>query len=200
MHAARDNEEQSLRSDAAPFPGNIFLVGMMGAGKTSVGKLLAKRLGKTFHDSDHAIEGRTGVRIPVIFELEGEAGFRLREAAVIEELTALQEIVLATGGGAVLTPSNRDLLKARGTVVYLRASVNELWNRTRHDRNRPLLQTVDPYARLCELHAQRDPLYREVADVTVETGTQSLKTLVAKLEQRLERQGDPPAGPPPGGA
>jgi shikimate kinase len=192
MHAARDNEEQSLRSDATPFPGNIFLVGMMGAGKTSVGKLLAKRLGKTFYDSDHAIESRTGVKIPVIFELEGEAGFRLREAAVIEELTGLQEIVLATGGGAVLTAPNRDLLKSRGTVVYLRASVNELWNRTRHDRNRPLLQASDPYARLCELHAQRDPLYREVADVTVDTGTQSLKTLVAKLEQRL---GDMPAVP-----
>src|SRR4249920_402227 len=144
-----------------PVPENIFLVGMMGAGKTSVGKMLARNLGKTFHDSDQVIESRTGVKIPVIFELEGEAGFRAREAAVIEELSALDNVVLATGGGAVLNQRNRELLKTRGAVVYLRASVNELWSRTRHDRNRPLLQTQDPYARLCELHAQRDPLYRE---------------------------------------
>jgi shikimate kinase len=200
MHAARDNQEQGLRGDAAHVPGSIFLVGMMGAGKTSVGKLLARHLGKTFHDSDQVIESRTGVKIPVIFELEGEDGFRAREAAVIEELTALEDVVLATGGGAVLDARNRELLKTRGTVVYLRASVNELWSRTRHDRNRPLLQTADPYARLCELHAQRDPLYREVAAVTMETGTQSLKNLVGKLEQRLERLGDAPAPPSEGGA
>jgi shikimate kinase len=158
---------------------------MMGAGKTSVGKVLARRLGKAFYDSDHVIEERTGVRVPVIFELEGEAGFRARETAVLEELTARPDVVVATGGGAVLSPRNREILKARGTVVYLRANVNELWNRTRHDRNRPLLQTADPYARLCELHAMRDPLYREVATVIMETGAQSLKSLVAKLEQRL---------------
>jgi shikimate kinase len=187
MHAARDDQEQNSRGLVAPFPGSIYLVGMMGAGKTSVGKLLARHLGKTFHDSDHVIETRTGVKISVIFELEGEAGFRAREAAVISELTALKDIVLATGGGVVLDARNRELLKARGTVVYLRASVNELWNRTRHDRNRPLLRTADPHARLCELHAHRDPLYREVADITVETGSQSLRTLVTKLEQRLER-------------
>ena len=187
MHAARDDQEQTSRSVGASFAGSISLVGMMGAGKTSVGKLLAKHLGKTFHDSDHVIETRTGVKISVIFELEGESGFRAREAAVISELTALKDIVLATGGGVVLDPRNRELLMARGTVVYLRASVNELWNRTRHDRNRPLLRTPDPHARLCELHAQRDPLYRQVADITMETGSQSLKTLVAKLEQRLER-------------
>ena len=186
MHAARDDQEQNSHS-VASFAGSIFLVGMMGAGKTSVGKLLARHLGKTFHDSDHLIETRTGVKISVIFELEGEDGFRAREAAVISELTALKNIVLATGGGVVLDPRNRELLKARGTVVYLRASVNELWNRTRHDRNRPLLRTADPHARLCELYAQRDPLYRQVADITMETGSQSLKTLVAKLEQRLER-------------
>lgn len=196
MHPAHDDEDRSPRGDPAPVAGNVFLVGMMGAGKTSVGKLLARHLGKTFHDSDQTIESRTGVKIPVIFELEGEAGFRAREAAVIQELTGLAEIVLATGGGAVLDPRNRERLKARGTVVYLRASVNELWGRTRHDRNRPLLQTADPYTRLCELHAQRDPLYREVADVTVETGTQSLKTLVAKLEQRLERVGKSAVTPP----
>jgi len=187
MHAARDDQDQNSHGASLLVPGNIFLVGMMGAGKTSVGKVLARHLGKAFYDSDLVIETRTGVKIPIIFELEGEAGFRAREAAVIAELTALENVVLASGGGAVLDPRNRELLKARGTVVYLRASVNELWNRTRHDRNRPLLRTADPHARLCELHAQRDPLYREVADLTMETGSQSLKTLVMKLEQRLER-------------
>jgi shikimate kinase len=200
MHAARDDLQQTSRSAVAPFPGSIFLVGMMGAGKTSVGKLLARHLGKTFHDSDHVIETRTGVKISVIFELEGEDGFRAREAIVIAELTALKDIVLATGGGVVLDPRNRDLLKAHGTVVYLRASVNELWNRTRHDRNRPLLRTADPHTRLCELHAQRDPLYRQVADVIMDTGSQSLKTLVAKLEQRLERLLHPTPDSPVDGA
>lgn len=168
-----------------PVPENIFLVGMMGAGKTSVGKMLARNLGKTFHDSDQVIESRTGVKIPVIFELEGEAGFRARETAVIEELSALKEVVLATGGGAVLHEKNRRLLHARGTVVYLRATVNDLWNRTRHDRNRPLLQTVDPLARLTELYAQRDPLYREAAHVVIDSGSQSLRALVLKLRARL---------------
>lgn len=166
-------------------PENIFLVGMMGAGKTSVGRMLARKLGKTFYDSDQVIEARTGVRIPVIFELEGEGGFRSRESAVIEELTRLSGIVLATGGGAVLAESNRQLLRSRGVVVYLRASVNELWGRTRHDRNRPLLNTPDPLARLRDLHAQRDPLYREVAHVVVDTGTQSVKSLVQRLERQL---------------
>lgn len=167
---------------------NVFLVGLMGAGKTSVGKMLAKRLGKTFYDSDHVIESRTGVKIPVIFEIEGEAGFRAREAAVIDELTALDNIVLATGGGAVLSQANRQALHDRGTVVYLRASVDELWNRTRHDRNRPLLQTADPRARLAQLHEQRDPLYREVAHIVLDTGTQSLKSLIVRLESGLVRR------------
>ena len=178
-------EQGEERALVASFPANVFLVGMMGAGKTSVGKLLARKLGKVFHDSDHVIEERTGVRIPVIFELEGEAGFRARETAVLEDLTAIPGVVVATGGGAVLSAHNRDILRQRGTVVYLRAGVSELWNRTRHDRNRPLLQTADPYGRLCELHALRDPLYREVAHVIMDTGTQSLKSLVNKLEQRL---------------
>lgn len=175
------------RRPAPTVPGNVFLVGLMGAGKTSVGKLLAKRLGKHFVDSDHEIEGRTGVRIPVIFEIEGEAGFRQREAAMIDELTRAADIVLATGGGAVLNPQNRACLKDRGTVVYLRASVDELWNRTRRDRNRPLLQTADPRARLAELLEIRDPLYLEVAHIVIDTGSQSLRSLVGRLEGLLAR-------------
>jgi shikimate kinase len=174
-------------------PGNIFLVGMMGAGKTSVGKHLARRLGKQFYDSDHVIEARTGVRIPVIFEIEGEARFRARESAVIDELTALQDIVLATGGGVVLDPRNREWLKSRGTVVYLRAAVRDLLNRTRYDRNRPLLQTADPKARLAELFEIRDPLYREVAHLVLDTGSQSLTSLVNRLEQSLARRATAPS-------
>ncbi|MGD2140480.1 MAG: shikimate kinase AroK [Burkholderiales bacterium] len=166
-------------------PGNIFLVGMMGAGKTSVGRVLAKRLGKTFYDSDHVIEERTGVRIPVIFDIEGEEGFRTREQAVIAELTGLQDIVLATGGGAVLNAENRRLLRERGTVIYLRAAVRELLNRTRHDKNRPLLQTSDPQARLNSLFEQRDPLYKAVAHIVIETGAPSLHSLVNRLEAQL---------------
>lgn len=166
-------------------PGSIFLVGMMGAGKTSVGRVLAKRLQKSFYDSDQVIEDRTGVKIPVIFEIEGEAGFRVRESAVIDELTALRDVVLATGGGAVLSERNRERLKTTGTVVYLRASVRDLLNRTRHDKNRPLLQGVDPRARLTELYEKRDPLYREVAHLIVDTGNQSLTSLVNRLCQLL---------------
>jgi shikimate kinase len=182
----------SGQADSA-IPGNIFLVGMMGAGKTSVGRVLAKRLNKIFYDSDHVIEERTGVKIPVIFEIEGEPGFRHRESAVLDELTALDDVVLATGGGAVLARENRDRLRTRGTVVYLRASVKDLLNRTRHDKNRPLLQTADPRARLNELYEMRDPLYREVAHVTIDTGSQSLTTLVNRLHQVLESRCDQPA-------
>jgi shikimate kinase len=182
MHEATVENQTQSRVDV---PGNIFLVGMMGAGKTSVGRVLAKRLCKTFYDSDHVIENRTGVKIPVIFEIEGEAGFRVRESAVVDELTALGDIVLATGGGAVLSEKNRDRLRTRGMVVYLRASVRDLLNRTRHDKNRPLLQAADPRARLTELYEIRDPLYREVAHLTVDTGSQSLTSLVNRLCQLL---------------
>lgn len=165
--------------------GNIFLVGLMGAGKTTVGKLLAKHLHKTFIDADHEIEQRTGVKIPLIFELEGEAGFRAREAKILEELTQLENIVLATGGGAVLSQQNRENLRRNGTVVYIKAGVEDLWRRTRHDKNRPLLQTPDPKARLEELLAQRDPLYRETADITINSGDQSAHSLARRLEQQL---------------
>jgi 3-dehydroquinate synthase len=177
-------------------PGNIFLIGLMGAGKTSVGKMLARRLGKTFYDSDHEIERTTGVRIPVIFEIEGESGFRARESKVLGELVQMQGVVLATGGGVVLNEHNRRMLARHGVVVYLRATPHDLWVRTRHDRNRPLLQTPDPLAKLRELFEQRDPLYREIADVVVDTGSQSVSSLAHRLASRLSRHADdksPPA-------
>lgn len=179
------SEQQAHKTDELRIPGNIYLVGLMGAGKTSVGRYLAKHLGKTFYDSDHEIERRTGVKIPVIFEIEGEAGFRNRESAVLLELTKLNDIVLATGGGAVIRAENRDQLVRHGTVVYLRAAPTDLWRRTRNDRNRPLLQTADPQAKLEQLFAERDPLYREVATVIEETGSQSIRNLAHRLEQRL---------------
>jgi shikimate kinase len=165
--------------------GNIYLVGMMGAGKTTVGRTLARRLKLRFVDSDHEIEVRCGVKIPVVFEIEGEAGFRAREAAVLAELTALENVVLATGGGAVLAEANRRLLAARGTVIYLHAQPAALYQRVRQDRNRPLLATPDPQARLGELYAQRDPLYREIADIVVDTGRQSVQSLARQLLGRL---------------
>ena len=165
---------------------NIYLVGLMGAGKTTVGRQLARQLNLVFHDADHMLEERTGVRIPVIFDIEGEAGFRAREEAVIHELCALSGIVLATGGGAVLSAANRAALKSQGVVVYLRGSPEQLYERTRHDRNRPLLQTAEPLAKLRELYAQRDPYYREVADVVVDTGRQSAAHLTRVLREKLE--------------
>lgn len=149
---------------------NIILVGLMGSGKTTIGRQLAKRLGRRFVDSDHEIEARTGVSIPTIFEIEGEAGFRRREAQVIAELVDEPDIVLATGGGAVLAPESRRLLHNKGWVVYLNVPPLLLWNRTRHDRSRPLLQVEDPLAQLESLHRVRDPLYREVAHFIVDGG------------------------------
>jgi shikimate kinase len=167
---------------------NVFLVGMMGAGKSTAGRLMARRLRRPFHDSDHEVERRCGVSIPVIFEIEGEAGFRAREAAVLAELTALENVVLATGGGAVLAEANRRLLAARGTVIYLHAQPAALYQRVRQDRNRPLLATPDPQARLGELYAQRDPLYREIADIVVDTGRQSVQSLARQLLGRLREE------------
>jgi shikimate kinase len=171
----------------ASVPGSVFLVGLMGAGKTSVGRTLAKRLRRAFYDMDQEIERSTGVKIPLIFEIEGEAGFRARESKVLAELVQRKDIVLATGGGAVLSEPNRRLLAEHGTVIYLRAAPRDLWQRTRHDRNRPLLQTDDPLAKLQELFEQRDPLYREIADVVVDTGSQSVGLLTHQLELRLMR-------------
>src|SRR5437667_5078107 len=169
---------------------NIYLVGLMGAGKTTVGRLLARRLKLRFVDSDQEIERRCGVKIPLIWEIEGEAGFRGREAQVLAELTAQDGAVLATGGGAVLLDENRKRLAARGgTVVYLRASPEELYRRVHYDRNRPLLATGDPLARLRELYAERDSLYRGVADLVIDTGAQSVQALPRGLRGTLEERG-----------
>ena len=157
----------------------------MGAGKTTIGKLLAKHLGKDFYDTDHEIEKRTGVKIPVIFELEGEAGFRKRETAVIQDLTKLNNIVMATGGGAVIAEENRQLLQANGTVIYLRANVNELWHRTRNDKHRPLLQNVDIRAKLEQLYAERNPLYTQIASFIIDTGNQPVANLLNRIEKSL---------------
>ncbi|MGB6055700.1 MAG: bifunctional shikimate kinase/3-dehydroquinate synthase AroKB [Burkholderiaceae bacterium] len=165
---------------------NIFLVGLMGAGKTTVGRALAKKLNRRFVDSDHEIEARTGASIPWIFEIEGEESFRQREAEVIRDLSAEEGIVLATGGGAVLRPENRACLKERGTVIYLRASVNSILQRTSRDRNRPLLQTADPRARIEELAREREPYYQEVADLVIETGRPNLQFLVQSIIGQLD--------------
>ena len=160
----------------------------MGAGKTTVGRHLADELGKTFHDTDHELEQRTGVKISHIFEIEGEAGFRAREALVLDQLTQLSGVVLATGGGAVLAADNRRHLASRGLVVYLHGQPKDLWHRTRYDKSRPLLQGTDPLEKLSSLYQQRDPLYREIADVVVDTGRQSARALVAKLLPELRER------------
>jgi shikimate kinase len=160
---------------------------MPGAGKTTVGRTLAKRTGKAFIDTDHEIEARTGVRVAVIFEIEGEAGFRRRECEIVERTTLGNNLVLATGGGAILDQGNRQHLKSRGFVIYLHASPRELWRRTHHDKSRPLLQGGDARARLEELYRQRDPLYRETADLVVDTARQSANVLVAELLPRIEQ-------------
>ncbi len=174
---------------------NIFLVGLMGSGKTTIGRALAKKLNLRFVDADHEIEARTGATIPLIFEIEGEASFRQREADVIRDLTAQQGIVLATGGGAVLNEQSRRYLHERGTVIYLRASVNSILQRTSHDRNRPLLQTADPRARIEELSKQRAPLYQQVAHITIETGRPNVQSVVQNILTQLERSvpDNPPA-------
>ena len=164
---------------------NLFLVGPMGAGKSTIGRRLAKVLSREFMDSDKEVEQRSGASIPLIFEMEGEAGFRGREKAVIADLTQRQNIVLATGGGAVLDPDNRRCLAERGFVIYLHASVDEQLRRTRRDRNRPLLQTADPRGRLESLLEIRDPLYREVADLIVATDGYQARRVAQRILRRL---------------
>lgn len=161
--------------------GNVYLVGMMGAGKTTLGKALAQRTAREFLDTDRLIVERTGVPVATIFEFEGEEGFRRRESAVIAEVSRRSDCVVATGGGAVLMEENRHAMRASGTVVYLRARLERLWERTRHDTARPLLATADPKATLAALLEKREPLYREAAHVVVETGSQGASTLVNRV-------------------
>ena len=160
----------------------------MGAGKTSIGRRLAKRLKWPFWDSDKLLEQRTGVDIPTIFDFEGEAGFRVRESAVIDELTNKQEIVLATGGGAVLNAQNRRWLASRGFVIYLRASIETQLQRTSRDRNRPLLQTDDPRGRLENLLKEREPLYLSIADLVINTDFNSISTVANRIIKRVMAQ------------
>ncbi len=166
---------------------NIFLIGPMGAGKTTMGRQIAKRLNMDFEDSDHAIETHTGVDIPLIFEKEGEAGFRKRETAIIDELTQKTQLVLATGGGAILARENRQYLKSRGTVIYLHSDIKYLLERVAHDKNRPLLQTADPAATLRNIMKIREPLYRETADIIINTGQQSIRTVINVMLDRLKK-------------
>lgn len=165
---------------------SVFLIGPMGVGKTTIGRQLAHLFGYEFLDSDREIEQRTGATIAWIFDMEGEEGFRRREQTVIDELTARSAIVLATGGGAVIKPENRLCLKQRGIVVYLKADLDELLARTRNDKNRPLLQTEDPRARLQALLEQREPWYLEIADIVFDTQQQNIKTAAKILLRQLQ--------------
>ncbi len=162
----------------------------MGAGKTTIGRQLAKTLCMDFVDSDHEIETRTGANIPLIFDLEGEEGFRRRETAIIDELSQRDRLILATGGGVVLRPENRQFLRERGKVIYLQTSIDQLLNRTRHDRNRPLLQTENPRKKFEELMAIREPLYRETAHIIINTGQQSITHTVNNIISALEELQD----------
>ena len=159
----------------------------MGAGKSTVGKQLAKALVRDFYDTDKEIERRTGVSISWIFEMEGESGFRQREQKVLDELSQLKNIVLATGGGIVLPEENRRMLRSRGYVVYLSTSIEQLLRRTNKDKNRPLLQTDNPRETVKALMAERTPLYQGVADIELRTGEQSIQYVVSGLVNQLER-------------
>lgn len=166
----------------------IFLVGPMGAGKTTVGRKLARMLGRDFLDSDQEIEQQAGVSIPLIFEMEGEAGFRLREKAAIKELTQRAAIILSTGGGAILDAENRRYLASNGFVVYLETAVEVQLRRTSHDHSRPLLQTANPRARLAQLLRRRDPLYRAVADLVVRSDNLSPLAIAEKIIHHLREE------------
>ncbi len=170
-----------------PYTQNIILVGPMGSGKTTIGRQLAKQLNMSFFDSDHEIEAKTGANIPLIFELEGEQGFRKRETAMLDELSQKNNTVLATGGGAVLALENRKMLRQRGIIIYLSATMEQLWERTRMDKNRPLLQTENPREKIAALLEQRDPLYKEIADIIIDTGTGNVKSTLKQIITQLNR-------------
>ncbi|NKB33406.1 MAG: shikimate kinase AroK [Pseudomonadales bacterium] len=165
--------------------GNVFLVGPMGVGKTTIGKVLAEQLDLQFFDSDRQIEASTGADIPWIFDVEGESGFRAREIKMIDHLSDQTNIVMATGGGAVLSEENRKHLAERGTVVYLRASIAQQVERTSRDKNRPLLQTPDPEQKIRELMEIREPLYQEVADIVVDTNKRNARTVSHEICKQL---------------
>lgn len=167
---------------------NLFLIGPMGAGKTTIGRRLAEQLQLPFHDLDHVIEEQTGAAIPLIFELEGEAGFRRRECAALAECSALEGIVLATGGGAVLDPHNRELLATRGFIVYLETAVDIQLSRLARDRKRPLLAAPDRRERLEQMAALRNPLYRSIADLTVISDNEHAAQVASELIQRLQQE------------
>ncbi len=167
---------------------NIILIGPMGAGKTTIGRQIARVFNFDFYDSDREIEQRTGASIPLIFELEGEEGFRKREQDIIAELTSKKKIVLATGGGAVLREANQKALKASGTVVYLCASLDDLLERTSKDKNRPLLQTDNPRETLQNILNERDPIYRQLADIILETNKMTVHTAVKRLEELISAE------------
>jgi len=168
---------------------NIVLIGLMGVGKTSIGRQLAKELNLSFYDSDQEIEKRTGATIPWIFDLEGEAGFRQRESKTITELMTLNNIVLATGGGVILNPENRQTLATHGIVIYLQANLDTLVERTSRNQNRPLLANTNPQEILEKLLAQRDPLYRETADLVYSTSANNINKIVQQIVQDLRQQG-----------
>ena len=167
---------------------SIFLVGPMGSGKSTVGRALARKIGFRFIDSDREIEARCGVDIPTIFEYEGEQGFRDREERIIDELTALQGIVLATGGGSVLRPTNREYLTNRGCVILLQVDIKEQLRRVAFDANRPLLQTPDPEARLRALMQEREPIYQSVAHLQVSTDSRRMHHVVARIIRQLHQK------------
>jgi len=166
-------------------PKNIFLVGPMGAGKSAVGRQLARTLHLTFMDSDDEVESRTGVDIPFIFEKEGEAGFRKREAAAIDDLTRIDGVVLATGGGAIIDPENRSRLGGRGFVIYLFTTVDQQFARTNRGRERPLLENGDRREILESLLEDRDPLYREIADLVVATDGRKVHSVANEIIEKV---------------
>ena len=166
-------------------PNNIYLVGPMGAGKSSIGKRLAKRIDREFYDSDRVLEERTGVAITTIFELEGELGFRNRETNILKDLVQLNNAVIATGGGVILRETNRKLMKSSGTIVFLQTSIDTQLKRTRHDKKRPLLQTGNRRAKLMALAKERDPVYEDLADITICTDSQSISSSVSQIIKQL---------------